>query len=247
MPNASIPIAPKVNAPAAVPTKSSPLATAPAAPSETSIPSPAKIPPVVIVLGALSAGLLIASGLLWLKVGAQATTIAADANRANQYGTFTAQLELKAKSAEEVADRLRAQLDDTVATSERLKLQVSRAAITSISSEDSLNKARNLSNTFQSQMEEAKVSSIRRQGEAEVARTEKTVAQTQLGNAETETARLRSSLDQTQARCDALQLNLKNAQDEIERLTNWACLERMDTNSGGFDVFRLLLYFVGHR
>ena len=27
----------------------------------------------------------------------------------------------------------------------------------------------------------------------------------------------------------------------------WACLERMDTNSGGFDVFRLLLYFVGHR
>ena len=30
-------------------------------------------------------------------------------------------------------------------------------------------------------------------------------------------------------------------------MTGWACLERMDTNSGGFDVFRLLLYFVGHR
>ena len=37
----------------------------------------------------------------------------------------------------------------------------------------------------------------------------------------------------------------KQSRDKI--LADWACLERMDTNSGGFDVFRLLLYFVGHR
>ncbi len=33
----------------------------------------------------------------------------------------------------------------------------------------------------------------------------------------------------------------------VAMFPGWACLERMDTNSGGFDVFRLLLYFVGHR
>ncbi len=42
-------------------------------------------------------------------------------------------------------------------------------------------------------------------------------------------------------------LLLKVREPQAAPLTEWACLERMDTNSGGFDVFRLLLYFVGHR
>ncbi len=48
----------------------------------------------------------------------------------------------------------------------------------------------------------------------------------------------------------ALQLltkTMNRLESEVPAKDPWACLERMDTNSGGFDVFRLLLYFVGHR
>ncbi len=57
------------------------------------IPTPAKVSPLVLVLGALSAFLFIIVVVFWLKVNAQNTAILENKNRVDQFGAATAQMQ----------------------------------------------------------------------------------------------------------------------------------------------------------
>ena len=167
--------------------------------AEDPVAAPAKRSPWLIVLGALSAVLLIMVVVSGSKTTALKTSVTEYQNRAAQYASASALMQTQLDTAKADTVRLQALLGEAKGKSELLGGQVDK-------------------NGFQSQMEDAKVASIRHQGEVEIAQAQATVSQTQMNDAKADTARLQGLLDKSRASSADLQTRLTKAEADIAAL-----------------------------
>jgi hypothetical protein len=186
--------------------------------TEAPAPSLAKTYLWPIVLGALSAVLLVIIAVYGVRVGALNETILQDKTRADQQGAAATLLQSQVDETKADSAKLQAQIDNAKARTLQLNGLVDKTKAGAAELQTELDQSRAISNGFQSQMEDAKVVSIRHQGEVEVAKAQVTVMQSQVNEARTDIARLQEQVASSRDESAALQTKLDAAESEIARM-----------------------------
>jgi septal ring factor EnvC (AmiA/AmiB activator) len=184
---------------------------APAEETEDSAPLPAKSSPAIIILGALSAILLIVALLFGAKISARDRTIQEMKNRSDQVQTASTQLQTQVDDAKVDAAALQKKLDAAEADSAQLKDELEKAKAGVVEVQGRLDKARAAATAFQTQAEDNKVASLKHEGEVEVAHAQTAVMLEQMNKAKSDLADLKTQLSETQDKLD-------KAEQEIARL-----------------------------